>query len=97
MSIKQDNANNKILEMTHNQLSSSTNIIITFIYLSAQIFQIQMIYIYREIILIILGIIHIFNLIFQDVITQLLNVNLKKNINHLFQILESNLKLFNIR
>ncbi len=97
MSIKQDNANNKILEMTHNQLTCSTNKIIAFIYLSAQIFQIQMKYICREIILIILGIIHIFNLILQDVITQLLNVNLKKNINNLYPILQSNLKLFNIR
>jgi hypothetical protein len=97
MSIKQDNANNKILEMTHNQLTCSTNIIITFIYLSAQIFQIQMTYIYKEIFLIILGIIHFFNLMFQDAIIQLLNVNLKKNINNLYPILQSNLKLFKIR
>ena len=62
MSIKQDNANNKILEMTHNQLNSSKKLIIAFIYLSAQIFQIQMTFIYREIILIIMGILHIFNL-----------------------------------
>jgi hypothetical protein len=62
MSIKQDNANNKILEMTHNQLNSSKKLIIAFIYLSAQIFQIQMTLIYWEIILIILGIIHIFKL-----------------------------------
>ncbi len=62
MSIKQDNANNKILEMTHNQLNSSKKLIIAFIYLSAQIFQIQMTYIYREIILIIMGILHIFYL-----------------------------------
>ena len=86
MSIKQDNAYNKILETTHNQLSSSTKLIIAFIYLSARIFQIQMAFIYREIILIWLGISHIFNLMFQDAITQLLNVNLRENINNLYPI-----------
>ena len=89
--------NKKILVTALNRLMSLINKIIAFIFLFAQIFKIQMKFIYMEIILITLEICHFFNLMCQDAIIQLMSANLKKNINNLFQIYKLDLKFSNIK
>ena len=83
MNMKQENVNNKILDMIQIKLKSSKNKITVFIFLCAQIFLVWMIYTYQEIIQIILEISHISNLMCQDVTILHLNANPKRNINYL--------------
>ena len=82
--MKLENANNKILDMTQIKLKSSKNKITVFIFLYAQTFLTRMIYTYQEIIQIILEILHISNLMYQDVTILHLNANPKRNINNLY-------------
>jgi len=66
------------------KLKCSKNKIIIFIFLYVQSFKIRMIYTYQEIIQIILEILHISNLMCQDVTILHLNANPKRNIKILY-------------